>query len=276
MIRGDSTVSDDTPTLTLIHGLGATPGVWHDTIDAIEWPGPVVAPSLPGHGDAPWSDDYTVPALAAAVSATVSQAAVRGSTDTRPTLIVGHSLGGAVGIELASGRYGVPVAGVVGLGIKATWTDDDVARMAAVAERGIRWFPTRDEAIARFLRLAGLDGVIDADHPVLDGAVVDGDHPAIDGSTKEGTTDGPWRVAQDPATFAQRPVDLPALLAAADCPVWLGAGEHDPMATERELRAVTDRPRIAAGRGHNVHVEDPRWVAGLVAELVAAAGDAGR
>ena len=242
------------PTLLLVHGLGATPGVWDGLIESLDWKGPVLTPALPGHGSAPWTGEYSVPALAQAVASSVPTS---GSV-----LAIGHSLGGAVGIELGSGRYGLPIAGVLGLGIKTTWTDDDVAGMAKVAGRGIRWFPTREEAVARFLRSAGLDGIVGPDHAAVVDAVVEGaDDDAAPG----------WRVAQDPATFAQDPVDMQALLGAVQCPVWLGAGEHDAMATEAELAAFTDAPLIATGRGHNVQVEDPTWVAELIEQLAATA-----
>lgn len=254
-------------TLVLIHGLGATPGVWDGVVDALDWQGQIVLPALPGHADAAWTGEYSVPALAesvaSAVTAAVSSAGAVSSGDgpsAERVLVAGHSLGGAVGIELASGRYGLTVDGVLGLGIKTTWTEEDVAGMASVAGRGVRWYPTRDEAVARFLRLAGLDGVVDPKHPATVGAVVAGLGEDLDRG---------WRVAQDPATFAQEPVDMPALLGAARCRVWLGAGEHDEMATEQELAAFTDSPHVAAGRGHNVQVEDPSWVAGLVDALAA-------
>jgi pimeloyl-ACP methyl ester carboxylesterase len=59
---------------------------------------------------------------------------------------------------------------------------------------------------------------------------------------------------------------MAALMAAARCPVVLGAGEHDAMATDAELAAFVDQPRIAGDRGHNVQVEDPGWVATLIEE----------
>jgi pimeloyl-ACP methyl ester carboxylesterase len=250
-------MADIPPALLLIHGLGATPGVWDDLVESLDWDGPVLVPALPGHGDARWTDDYTVPALASAVSSGVVSAVPATTT----ALIVGHSLGGAVGLDLASGRYGLTVGAVLGLGIKTSWTDDDVTGMAKVASRGVRWFPTREEAVSRFLRSAGLDGIVDATHPAVGDAVVAG--TGLDGGRG-------WRVAQDPETFAQEPVDMPALLAAARCPVWLGAGEHDTMATEAELSVFTDSPHIASGRGHNVQVEDPAWVAGVIDQLATA------
>ena len=42
------------PTLLLLHGLGATAGVWADLVSELEWPGRVIAPDLAGHGRAPF------------------------------------------------------------------------------------------------------------------------------------------------------------------------------------------------------------------------------
>ncbi|MEM7342098.1 MAG: alpha/beta fold hydrolase [Actinomycetota bacterium] len=234
-------------TLLMLHGLGATSGVWADVQAELDWPGRVVAPDLAGHGSAPWSGDYTVGALAAAASAVLEA--------NEPTVIVGHSLGGGVGLALASGFFRPAVHAVLGLGIKTSWSEADVAGMAAVAAKGVRWVDDRDGAITRFRRNAGLDGLIADDHPAVTDAVVE------DG--------GRWRVAQDPATFAQQPLDMVGLMAAAQCPVALGAGEHDAMAAEAELARFTDAPRIAAGRGHNVQTEDPGWVVAQLRDLVA-------
>jgi len=239
----------ETPSLLLLHGLGATSGVWADLRAHLDWAGPVIAPDLPGHGPSPWTGDYTVGALAAGVSGHCSNG--------EPVIAIGHSLGGAVALALASGFFRPLVRAVVAIGVKVRWSDDDVAGMAGVAARGVRWFDTEAETVERFLRQAGLDGVAGPDHPAVVGAVT--------------AEDGRWRVAQDPATFAQRPLDMGGLMAAARCPVILGAGEHDALVSRADLAVQTDRPRIAPGRGHNVQVEDPAWVVGLLTEALDAA-----
>lgn len=232
------------PTLLALHGLGATSGVWAGLRAHLGDAWSVVTPDLAGHGAAPWSGDYTVGSLAASVS--------EHGEPGQPVVAVGHSLGGAVALALASGFFRPVVTAVVAVGVKTVWTDDDVAGMAKVAGRGIRWFDTEAEAIDRYLRQSGLVGLVEPGGPELADAVVE--------------ESGRWRVAQDPASFAQRPLDMTGLMAAARCPVILAAGEGDPMATATELGTYTDRPRIAPGRGHNVQVEDPAWVADLVAE----------
>ena len=233
------------PTLLLIHGLGATSGVWHDLIESLDWPGRVVAPDLPGHGTADWTGDYTVGGLAAGVAQHLEK--------DEDVVIVGHSLGGGVGITLASGFFRPIVHGVVAIGVKVAWSDQDVAGMAGVAAKGVRWCETRDEAVQRYLRNSGLAGLVDAEHPAVEGAVAEGE--------------GGWRVAQDPMTFAQSRLDMAGLLAAATCPVILGAGSDDAMVSAGDLAEHTDAPRICEGAGHNVQVERPDWVIGLLREI---------
>jgi len=233
------------PTLLLLHGLGATNGVWAGVLEEISWPGPVVMPDLAGHGRSKWTGDYSVGGLAAHVS---------GQLDPdSPLTVVGHSLGGGVGLCLASGFFRPRVVGVLGLGIKTEWTDDDVEAMEAVADRGIRWYTSHTQAADRFLRQAGLVGLIESDHPAINDAVVE-------------TTDG-WRVAQDPATFAQKKLDMAGLVGAATCQIILGAGADDQMVNASDLARYVPEPRIAANMGHNVHVQDPTWVIELITEL---------
>lgn len=232
------------PTLLLMHGLGATSGVWDDVLNELAWPGKILNIELPGHGVSAWSGDYTMGALASGVAA---------SCDNGEEIIaVGHSLGGCVAVCLASGFFRPVVRAVVGVGLKLSWPEADVVGMAKVASKGVRWFDTRDEATDRFLLQSGLKGIVDLDHPAVATGVV--------------AEDGRWRVAQDPNTFAQRPVDMAGLMAAAKCPVILGAGEADPMVTRDELADYVADPRIAVGSGHNPQVEDPVWFAELIQE----------
>jgi len=236
------------PTLVLLHGLGATPGVFSDLLNVLDWPGRVVAPPLAGHGAAEWTGDYTVGALAGSVSRALGDL-----EQTDEVVILGHSLGGGVALCLASGWFRPRVRSVISLGVKVSWPDEDVAGMARVAAKGIRWCESRDEAIERFLRNAGLAGIVDADHPAAVDAVVEGE--------------GGWQVAQDPLTFAQRPLDVAGLVSAARCPVTLGAGANDAMCTAAEIAPFVEQPAICPDVGHNLQVENPTWVADLVTRV---------
>src|SRR5437660_9115325 len=112
------------PTLLLLHGLGANAGVWQGLLPFVEkrWPGRWVAPDLLGHGRSPHSHVYSYGHHAAAIAQAVGE---RG-----PVAILGHSFGGAVGLMLATGWFGVDVSRVVALGVKLRWSAEDIARMA--------------------------------------------------------------------------------------------------------------------------------------------------
>src|SRR5579859_4333174 len=94
------------PVLLLLHGLGATGDVWQGwrPLLARRWPGRWLAPDLPGHGGSPPLPGYTFESLAAAVAGAVG-------TDAR-TVVLGHSLGGVVGLALAGGVLAVRVQAV--------------------------------------------------------------------------------------------------------------------------------------------------------------------
>jgi len=221
------------PQLLLIHGLGGTGDVWRGWRPLLEerWPGAWVAPDLPGHGGSAPLPAYTFDALAAALVDAVGD---------HQTVVFGHSLGGVVGLALAA--TGTSVSAVVGLGIKVAWTDEELERARGLAERPVAWFDTRDEAAARYLRVAGLTGL-----PV--------DDDAIDAGLSE--EDGRWRLAMDPAAFAVGRPDMAGLVARSTAPVVLARGEHDPMNTDEQLAALAVEAVTLSGLGHSAHVEEP-------------------
>jgi pimeloyl-ACP methyl ester carboxylesterase len=231
------------PVLLLLHGLGATGDVWQGwrPLLARRWPGRWLAPDLPGHGGSPPLSSYTFESLAAAVANTVGADA--------HTVVLGHSLGGVVGLALAGGRFPVPVRAVIGLGIKVVWAEDELDRARALAHRSPAWFASRDEAAARYLRISGLAGLLDAG-------------PAVDAGLQE--QDGRWRLAMDPGAFAVGAPDMPQLLARSQAPVTLARGEHDAMNTDEQLTRLGVPAVTLPGLGHNAHVENPHLASTLL------------
>ncbi|MFE3172354.1 alpha/beta fold hydrolase [Amycolatopsis sp. NPDC059090] len=224
------------PPVLLLHGLGATGAVWDGLTGQLDRR--LLVPDLPGHGGSPRLPEYTFETLAAAVADALDEPG--------PVAVVGHSLGGVVALELASGRYGLEVSSVLAVGIKVEWSEDDLARAAAMATRPPRLFETREEAETAYLKIAGLTGLASADP---------------DGVTE--TPDG-WRLVLDPPAFGVGRPNLPSLLAATRCPVVLAAGENDPMCRPEQLRALVPEAVVLPGLGHNAHVEDPAAVAALL------------
>ena len=236
------------PTLLLLHGLGATRDVWEGWVPLLtrRWPGRWLAPDLPGHGRAQPLHRYSFGALAAWVADRLGPAERVAEHD--------HGLGGVVGLVLASGWFGVPVQAVVGLGIKVSWTAEELDRARALAARPVTWFGSRDEAAARHLRVAGLTGLLEPHAAAVDA-----------GLREEG---GRWRLAVDPAAFGVGAPDVPGLLAAGRAPVVLARGQHDPMVSDAQLRALDPGAVSLPGLAHNAHVEHPAAVLDLLADYL--------
>lgn len=231
--------------MLLLHGLGATGGVWRGLTGAYD--GPALAPDLPGHGTADWTTTYSFAGHAEAVLPLLQRF-------DAPVPVLGHSMGGVVALELAR-LAPARVERVVALGVKVSWPPEDAARAMAVAERPVATYDTRAEAVDRFLRVSGLGGLVDADDPVIADAVVD----------REAAGEGSgWRLAQDPRTFGVGVPDMTGLLGSVSCPVVLARGEHDPMVSHDDLAALVGDPVTLSGLGHNAHVEDPAAVLALL------------
>jgi len=237
------------PLLVLLHGLGATREVWRGLCAQLEsrWPGRWIAPDLPGHGRSPALASYAPAEQAAAVAETLGEAGLQG----HPLVVLGHSMGGVVGLALASGAFGPRPTHTLALGIKVAWTEAEAAAMAKRAAAPPKLFADRAQAIERHLKVAGLEGLIDP-----------GSEAALAGVAA--TPDG-WGLAMDPATQGVGPPDMAALIAAAAGRISLACGAHDPLVDVAALQHWSPTAQALDGLGHNAMVEDPErvwaWVA---------------
>jgi pimeloyl-ACP methyl ester carboxylesterase len=234
------------PLLVLLHGQGANGAVFEPLVQALAWPGRVVIPDLRGHGRSPHATHYGMAHHAADVADLFEPNTL--------VHVVGHSMGGAVALVLASGLFGVRVARVSAFGIKVNWTVDELAKAEGFATTPARWFASRAEAADRFIRVSGLAGYATPSDRVVDAGIVE--------------QSGKWRLAADNATVRAAIGPVAAdMVATARCPVRLFCGARDPMVTAGELAPLDAKAFAVEDCGHNPHIEAPAKVAAIVRKL---------
>ena len=225
------------PVLMLLHGLGANGRVWDGLrpILAEHWPGRWLIPDFRGHGRSLHRAKYGIGIHAADVAELLEQ--------DDEVSIIGHSMGGVVGIALATALFGLRVRRLVALSVKVDWTEEDVGRAQALARAPARIFATKEEAIERYLRVSGLKGIVAPDSAAAESGISE--------------QQGQFRLAADPLANALGTADFVRLAQAVNAPLRLLCGERDNIASAAGMRrlgaAVTELP----GLGHNLHVESP-------------------
>src|SRR5581483_1764805 len=122
------------PALLLLHGLGGSGRAWSGVVRQLRDRYRLLSIDLPGHGESPAvaaGEDVGVAAIAARVRATADGLGV-----AHP-ILVGHSIGGFVALDLALGGYGRGLALVASEAGRTTlpWLDD-VPRYRAIAAQG--------------------------------------------------------------------------------------------------------------------------------------------
>jgi pimeloyl-ACP methyl ester carboxylesterase len=160
--------------------------------------------------------------------------------------LVGHSFGGVVAALVATGWYGPRVSEVAAFGVKIEWSAEEIARARELARRPAPVFATRDEAIARYLRISGLAGLAAPTSATATAGVAG--------------ADGRFRVTMDPRAYGAVGPSIAGLLRLAEAPLRLAAGERDPMVTLEQMRRVDPAAEVFEGLGHNAHWEGPERV----------------
>lgn len=94
--------TDAPETIVFLHGLGGSQSTWASVLGDFANTYRIAALDLPGHGASdkpdPSAFDYSVPTLAATVGEAIEK------LELSPAVIVGHSMGGAVALQLALDR----------------------------------------------------------------------------------------------------------------------------------------------------------------------------
>jgi pimeloyl-ACP methyl ester carboxylesterase len=236
------------PTLLLLHGLGANAAVWRKLLPLVEthWPGRWIAPDLLGHGRSPVSPIYSYGAHAAALAEAMGQG--------ERVAILGHSFGGVIGLMLATGWFGVDVRHVLALGVKLSWSPNDLARMANLSEAPVRWFEERAAAAERYLRVAGLSGLAAPESEMASAGIVE--------------ESGRFRLAADPRIHLVGAPPIDDLISVIKVPVRFAAGAADQMVGLDDMRRYDPSAEIITEAGHNTHVERPEKVWTLFEQMM--------
>lgn len=225
------------PLLVLLHGLHANAAVWRpfEAVVELHWRGRWLAPDFRGHGRSPHSRPYSIEGHATDVAALLR--------DRRDVTLIGHSMGGLVAMAVGSMAPAHSIRQIVAFGVKTDWRDEDLARMERFAQAPAKVFATRDEAIDRYLRLSGLDGLVDRDSDTVAAGIV--------------RRDGGYALAADPAVGAIGKPDIADIASGVGVPLKLMCGDRDAIASPEGMARLGAAVLTLSGRGHNVHVEAP-------------------
>lgn len=239
----------DGPSLLLMHGLSGTGEIWGGLRDILaeKWPGRWIIPDMRGHGRSAHCGAYGIGSHAADMAALLEGA--------DSPVLAGHSMGGLVGIMLASGFFGITPRAVVTSGVKVDWTEEERSGLAKLVDMPVRWFDSEAEARERFVLVTGLKGIVTPDSELAGTGVVQ--------------ENGKWRLCADNRAAMVASADTRDIYRAARAPVLLAAGEHDRMVSVEDLRSLDPAARLLDGLGHNAHVESPLAFWELIADAAA-------
>jgi pyruvate dehydrogenase E2 component (dihydrolipoamide acetyltransferase) len=244
--------------MLFLHGLGGAQTTWANVLGEFADTYRVAAFDLPGHGAsdkaAPDRADYSIPGLASAVAQAIEK------LELAPVILVGHSLGGAVALQIALERpklvRGLVLIGSVGLGPEIS--EELLENVAAD--------PSRDEA-RRLLEL------FFENHRFILERGVDDMYAA---RTASGADAAMKAVAASAFTLGRQQVGYLDRLGEIEVPLFFVWGELDRVIPARHAVAAaaavpTSWLEIMEGVGHVPQVEAApalaavvnRWVASL-------------
>jgi pimeloyl-ACP methyl ester carboxylesterase len=243
---------DGGPVALLLHGLNGTGAVWHDVdgLLAEAWPGRRILLDLPGHGASADLENYSLGAMAHAVADALVDVA-------EPVHVLGHSMGGAIGLALASNWFGTQIASVAAISVKTHWSEEELARAASNKSRSRKTWPSRPEAEQMFWRSVGLSPSLGWAPELLARGVVDGRGAfSLAADPRAKSTAGPW---------------MDSVISAVRTPFVMACGSADPIVTTPDPLDGLDYEVVRIeGAAHNLHVDQPRAVANLFLEHAAA------
>ncbi|WP_225008845.1 alpha/beta fold hydrolase [Novosphingobium percolationis] len=217
---------ESAPAVILIHGMRDHSRSWDRVAHALAAEYRVIVPDLRGHGDSDWadSDGYALSAYVADIADIAEALALKRYA------IIGHSLGGAIGLRVAS-AYPDQVKVFIGIEcIELPIQRDEAAQPTPYPVRLRQWIERRQAAAGRDMRhYATVDDAsarMQREQPTLSPEII-GElaRHAVAFDLGKG-----WRWKFDPRVKRRAPedqhgTDLDQLLDAVACPVLLAYGD---------------------------------------------------
>lgn len=242
------------PLVVLLHALGCHNGWWREVGPALGERYHVIAPNLRGHGTAGPAESYGWADYASDVEALIAQASVASEGQPPPVAIVGHSMGGYVGLSVAA-RGRVRMGALVILDMKTSASLEELAQMREAAGKPNRPFTSLEDAVARY-RLSPAEEI-----PAATLAQVAADSYGADHART-------WISRFDRRALAIEPLDAPALAQDVSCPSLWVRGEHsqvmDRSDAERLARIAGGALHELPGLHHHLPLAAPATVASLI------------
>lgn len=238
--------------LVLLHGFTGSSASWRAVVERL--PGRrLLVPDLPGHGSAAIDPGAGFEALVDGLARQVAEAGFAGAR------VAGYSMGGRVALALLVRHPGLFAGGVL---IGAS------PGLADAGERARR--RAEDAEWSRLLHRDGIDAFAAAwgARPLFasQGRLAESDRAGQE-AIRRGHDPRRLAAALDALGLGAMP-DYRPRLGTVRVPVILAAGERDPkfLALAREMLSSMPAAQLAvvAGAGHNVVLEQPAAVAGLL------------
>ena len=227
----------------LVHGGGAHAGWWDHLAPLLVRDGRVVALDLSGHGSSGRRPDYGIDVWAGEVTAVIE-----GAGQSRPTVVIGHSMGGLVALRVLATRPELCLGVIVIDSALRDISPEESETRTRYAESA-RPYPTRAEALARFRPIPPQAHVLTyvRDH-IAEGSVA--------------ASDAGWTWSVDPHVFRWSIALRDLHGSASAVPLLLLRAEHGLMDPAAARRFAADHPGpvstvTLADSGHHAMLDHP-------------------
>jgi pimeloyl-ACP methyl ester carboxylesterase len=248
--------------LWLLHGLGDAACVWRDVAATLAQTRPVFALDLHGHGDSDWlpQGDYRNAAMAADVASIINRFALL------PPILVGHSMGGNIALQLVTDH-----PGAIDRLVLADYGPDADPANTAHLRQGLR------DAHRPYDTIATYTALLSARHPMADPILLNW----IASQTLRRNSSGSFTLKYDARVLSARERATMApghelswrQLASLDCSTLLLRGAASALLSARTAQEMAHRVlkqgqlRSIPMAGHAIALDNPAAVASAIAEF---------